>query len=132
MSEDLKYMSRTEAHAAAVDVGLREYMLRVYNFMASGVALTGIVAAFVAQSPQLMVTILGGPLKWVLFIGIIGLGFMAPKIIMTKSVSAAHAAYWAYAGLFGLWLAPIFIYYTSTSIRRGSRSIRTPTVPLGG
>ena len=53
-----------------------------------------------------------------LTVGIIGLGFMAPKIIMTKSVSAAHAAYWAYAGLFGLWLAPIFMYYTSTSIVR--------------
>ena len=101
-----------------VDEGLRRYMLRVYNYMASGVALTGIVSAFVSQSPQLMQAILGGPMKWVLFIGIIGLGFMAPRIMMTKSVAAAHSAYWVYAGLFGLWLAPIFLVYTDASIVR--------------
>ena len=83
MSDDLRFMTRAQADAADIDVGLREYMLRVYNYMASGVALTGIVSAFVSQSPQLMQAILGGPMKWVLFIGIIGLGFMAPRIMMT-------------------------------------------------
>ena len=118
MSDDLRYMTRAQADVADIDVGLRQYMLRVYNYMASGVALTGIVSAFVSQSPELMQAILGGPMKWVLFIGIIGLGFMAPRIMMTKSVTAAHGAYWAYAGLFGLWLAPIFLYYTNASIVR--------------
>ena len=118
MSDDLRFMTGARADIADIDVGLREYMLRVYNYMASGVALTGIVSAFVSQSPQLMHAILGGSMKWVLFIGIIGLGFMAPRIMMTKSVTAAHSAYWAYAGLFGLWLAPIFLVYTNASIVR--------------
>ena len=74
MSDDLRYMTRAQADVADIDVGLRQYMLRVYNYMASGVALTGIVSAFVSQSPELMQAILGGPMKWVLFIGIIGLG----------------------------------------------------------
>ena len=59
MSDDLRFMTRAQADAADIDVGLREYMLRVYNYMASGVALTGIVSAFVSQSPQLMQAILG-------------------------------------------------------------------------
>ena len=73
MSDDLRYMTRTQADAADIDVGLRQYMLRVYNYMASGVALTGIVSALVSSSPQLMQAIFGGPLKWVFFIGILGL-----------------------------------------------------------
>ena len=83
MSDDLRYMTRTQADAADIDVGLRQYMLRVYNYMASGVALTGIVSALVSNSPQLMQAIFG-PLKWVFFIGILGLGFMAPRIIMSR------------------------------------------------
>ena len=118
MSDDLKYMSKAQAGVADIDVGLRQYMLRVYNYMASGVAFTGIVSAVVFQSPGLMQAIFSGPLKWVLFIGIIGLGFMAPRIMMSKSITAAHGAYWAYAGLIGAWLAPIFLVYTSTSIVR--------------
>ena len=43
MSDDSRFMTQTQAGVADVDVGLREYMLRVYNYMASGVALTGIV-----------------------------------------------------------------------------------------
>ena len=46
-------MTRTEAMQADIDVGLRQYMLRVYNYMASGLALTGIVAAFVASNDTL-------------------------------------------------------------------------------
>ena len=42
------------ADAAAVDAGLRAYMLRVYNWMASGLLLTGIVAYFIANTPELL------------------------------------------------------------------------------
>src|SRR3546814_20448740 len=49
----------------AVDVGLRKYMLGVYNYMASGVLLTGIVAFMVASSPAMLPVIFGTPLKWV-------------------------------------------------------------------
>ena len=103
---------------ADTDEGLRSYMLRVYNYMASGVALTGIIATLVSQSPQLMQAIFGGPLKWVLFVGILGIGWMAPKIIMSKSLVAAQAAFWVYAGMFGALMAPYFVVYTGGSIVR--------------
>ncbi len=57
-----KIMSQAQAEAAAVDVGLRAYMLRVYNYMCVALALTGAVAFFVSTSPTLLQTIYGTPL----------------------------------------------------------------------
>ncbi|MFO1118630.1 MAG: Bax inhibitor-1/YccA family protein [Rhodospirillales bacterium] len=111
-------MTRPQAEAAQIDVGLRQYMLRVYNYMALGVAGTGIVAMLVAQNPAVMQAIALGPFKWVLFIGILGLGFFAPKIMMTKSVGAAQACYWLYAAAWGALIAPMFYIYTGGSIAR--------------
>ena len=60
---------------ADVDAGLRKYMLSVYNYMALGVAFTGIIAMAVALNPAIMQAVAIGPMKWVLFIGVLGLGF---------------------------------------------------------
>jgi hypothetical protein len=98
---------------ADVDEGLRRYMLRVYNYMALGVALTGLITLFMANNPQLMFNIAVGPFKWVLFIGIIGLGFLAPRIMLTRSTMAAHACYWAYAAMWGLLISPMIFYFLS-------------------
>ena len=109
---DLKY--RTVAQTGArldVDAGLRSYMLRVYNYMALGVAVTAIVTLFVAGNPALMATIALGPAKWILFFGILGLGFMAPRIIFSGNAVMAHAAYWGYAALWGVFIAPMIALY---------------------
>jgi FtsH-binding integral membrane protein len=111
-------MSRPQAEAARIDVGLREYMLRVYNYMALGVALTGLVAMLVAANPAVMQAIVGGPFVWVLFIGILGMGFIAPRIMTTKSVGAAQACFWIYAAMWGALIAPYFYLYTQASIAR--------------
>jgi FtsH-binding integral membrane protein len=111
-------MTRAEVEAAQIDVGLRQYMLRVYNYMALGVAFTGVVAMLVSQSPAAMQAVVFGPLKWVLFLGILGLGFFAPRVMMTKSVGAAQACFWAYAGMWGALIAPMFYAYTQGSIAR--------------
>ena len=111
-------MTRSQAEAAQIDVGLRSYMLNVYNYMALGVAFTGVVAMLVAMNPAVMQAIVGGPMVWVLFIGVLGLGFMAPKIIMSRSAVAAQACFWAYAGLWGALIAPYFYMYTQGSIAR--------------
>ena len=115
---DRRYLSRSQADAATVDVGLRSYMLRVYNYMALGVALTGIIALIVAMNPALMQTIALGPLKWVLFIGIIGMGFMAPRLIMTGSTTTAQVAFWVYAAMWGALISPMFYLYTGDSMVR--------------
>ncbi|MGZ8995801.1 MAG: Bax inhibitor-1/YccA family protein, partial [Rhodospirillales bacterium] len=111
-------MTGAQAEAARIDVGLREYMLRVYNYMALGVALTGIVAMLVAANPAVMQAVVGGPMVWVLFAGILGLGFFAPKVMMTKSVGAAQACFWVYAAMWGALIAPYFYLYTQASIAR--------------
>ena len=115
---DRKYMTPSQAAVAGVDVGLRTYMLRVYNYMALGVALTGIISLAVAMDPAIMQAVALGPMKWVLFIGIIGLGFIAPRIIMGGSTVMAQAAFWAYAAMWGALIAPLFYMYTGDSVAR--------------
>jgi len=113
-----KYMTPSQAEAAQIDVGLRNYMLGIYNYMALGVAFTGALALLVAMNPPIMQAVALGPLKWVLFIGIIGMGFVAPRIMMSGSSVAAQACFWIYAGMWGALMAPMFHIYTGDSMVR--------------
>ncbi len=111
-------MTRTEAMQAEIDVGLRQYMLRVYNYMASGLALTGLVAAFVASTPALYEPILLSPLKWVVILAPVALVFFLSFRIHAMSAGAAQAVFWVYAALNGLAFSSIFLAFTGTSIAR--------------
>ncbi len=102
----------SEATRVAIDEGLRSYMLRVYNYMSLGVAFTAAVTMIVAMNPAMVQAISGG-LIWVLFIGILGLGFFAPKIMMTRSVGAAQACFWVYAALWGTLLGPMIFTFAN-------------------
>tara|TARA_B100000315_G_scaffold249409_1_gene280576 strand:- start:3 stop:725 length:723 start_codon:yes stop_codon:yes gene_type:complete len=106
------------AVGADVDAGLRTYMLRVYNYMALGVALTGILAMVVAMNPALMQTVAIGPMKWALFAGILGLGWFSPRLMLNGSTTAAHVCFWVYAAMWGALIAPMFYIYTGESIVR--------------
>jgi FtsH-binding integral membrane protein len=110
-----------------VDVGLRQYMLRVYNYMASGVALTGLIAALVANTPAL--TELFFQVGYRGRVGMTGLGWIATLaplgIVLAFSfgmarmrASTAQTLYWIYAALMGVSMASIFFVYTGTSIAR--------------
>lgn len=111
-------MTATQAADAQIDVGLRKYMLNVYNLMASGVALTGIVAAFVASSQAMTNLIFGTPLKWLVMLAPLGLVFFLSARINKMSSSAAQATFWVFAALMGASLASIFLIYTGSSIAR--------------
>jgi len=115
---DRRTMSRAQAANADIDVGLRNYMLGVYNYMCLGVALTGVLAYLISSNPALVQTVAGGPFKWVLFIGILALGWFSGKIIMTGNMVVAQGAFWLYASMWGALLAPMFLIYTDTSIAR--------------
>ncbi|MCP5083726.1 MAG: Bax inhibitor-1/YccA family protein [Alphaproteobacteria bacterium] len=95
----------------AIDAGLRSYMMSVYNLMALGVAVTAIITLFMANNPALMQTVALGPMKWVLFAGVLGMGFFAPKLIFSGSKAMAHLAFWAYAGMWGLLISPMVAFY---------------------
>ena len=97
--------------AATLDAGLRSFMLGTYNYMAMGVAGTAAVVLLLMQSPQAMQAIASGPLKWVVFFAVLGLGFFAQKLFYSGSAVVAHAAYWGYCALWGLLIAPMVGHY---------------------
>ena len=103
---------------ADIDAGLRKYMLSVYNYMALGVAFTGIIAMAVALNPAIMQAVALGPMKWVLFIGVLGLGWFSGKIMFSGSPAMAQGAFWLYAAMWGALMAPMFYMYTGESIVR--------------
>ncbi len=122
-----KYMSKGEAQAAEIDVGLRQYMLGVYNYMATGLALTGVLAWLVANTPALQQIFFQvapngavGPsmIGWVAIIAPIGLVLWLSFGIHKMQASTAKAVFFGYAALMGISLASIFLAYTSASVAR--------------
>jgi len=99
------------------DVGLRQYMLRVYNYMAGGLALTGLVAYFAASS-GLYQSIARTPLFWIVLLAPLGLVLFLSFRIEKMSLGTAQLSFWVYAALVGLSLAGIFLIYTGASIAR--------------
>ena len=102
---------------AAIDQGLRAYMLRVYNYMASGLALTGIVAYLAAVS-GVYASIAATPLIWVVILAPLGFVFFLSARIHKLSVTGAQTTFWLFAAVMGLSLASIFLHFTGESIAR--------------
>ncbi len=125
----------------AVDEGLRAYMLRVYNYMAAGIALTGVVAYViftysVTSDPALAAnaggrimalhrgmyltplgqTLFTTPLMYVLIFAPLAFVFFLSWRIASMSVGAAQIAFWLFAAVMGASLSSIFLRYTATSI----------------
>jgi FtsH-binding integral membrane protein len=105
----------------AVDAGLRSYMLSVYNYMASAVLLTGIVAYAFAASGAVNVLfnpVTGGAslLGYVAIFAPLGIVLWMSFGINRLSTGMAQVLYWAYAALLGVSLSTIFLVYTQASI----------------
>lgn len=115
---DRKYMTPAQAEAAQIDVGLRQYMLRVYNLMASGLALTGIVAFLVASSPAAVQLLFGTPLKWVVMLAPLALVFFFSFKINSMKASTAQTVFWIYSALMGASLATVLLVFTGASVAR--------------
>ncbi len=109
---------RTGVRAREIDEGLRAYMLKVYNYMASALALTGIIAFATASSPALLQVIYGSPLMWVVFLAPFGFIIFLGARVQRMRASTAQTVFWLFAAVMGLSLASIFIIYTGTSITR--------------
>ena len=119
------------ARATVIDEGLRAYMIRVYNYMAAGVALTGVVAWFTYNAAVItnaagQITgltpfgsaIFGGPVTLILFLGTLGIVFFISFRISSLQPSTALMLFMGYAALLGLMLSSVFLAYTQTSITR--------------
>ncbi|RWB28565.1 MAG: Bax inhibitor-1/YccA family protein [Mesorhizobium sp.] len=103
---------------AVYDEGLRQHMLRVYNYMGVGLVVTGVIAFVVASTPALYVPIFSSPLKWVVMLAPLAFVLLFSFRIQTMSAAGAQAMFWAFCAVMGLSLASVFLVFTGTSIAR--------------
>ena len=117
--------------AVSTDAGLRAYMIRVYNYMAIGVGLTGIVAWFTFRASVMTdangtiigltpfgQAVFGGPATIVLMFGTLVLVMFISFRIQRLQPVVALALFLAYAALLGLMLSSVFLAYTNASVTR--------------
>ena len=97
---------------AAIDEGLRAYMLKVYNYMTIGLALTGFIAYFFGKASivtndmgqiigvtQIGALLFGSPLKWIVMLAPLGFVFYLSARISKMSVSSAQISFWFFASI---------------------------------
>lgn len=106
-----------QTRAQAIDEGLRAYMLRVYNYMASALALTGIVAYFGFRS-GIYASLAQTPMIWVVIFAPLAIVFFLSMRLNKMSFGTAQTWFWVYSALVGLSLSGIFYAYAGTSIAR--------------
>jgi FtsH-binding integral membrane protein len=124
------------ADAATVDAGLRSYMLRIYNYMSIGLAITGLAAlgiymvavadgssADAIRIGKLYLTPIGyqiyvGPLKWLFMLAPLGMVFAISAGINKFRPATTQMLFWVFSALMGISLSSIFLVYTHTSIVR--------------
>ena len=117
--------------AVNVDEGLRTYMLKVYNYMATGILLTGIIALLTfkmsvvtdASGSIVGLTEVGNAiymsgLKWIVMLAPLGIVFYMSFGITKMSSSKAQTTFWIFAALMGLSLSSILLIYTGMSVTR--------------
>src|SRR5260370_28851469 len=92
-------------------------MLRIYNYMASGLALTGIVAYVFAQS-GMYASVAQTPLIWLVMLAPLGLVMWLSYGINRMPASTAQALFWVYPALMGVSLASVFLVFTAESVAR--------------
>lgn len=97
------------------DTGLRRHMLSIYNYMASGVLLSGLVAMLFANS-GLAAQVMTTPLKWVIALAPLGFVFAISGGANRFSEGTLKMLYWAFAAVMGLSLSTIFLVFTGSSI----------------
>jgi len=125
-----KSFTKTAEHVS-IDEGLRAYMLRVYNYMTTGLLLTGIVAYFFGKASvvsndlgqivgitQIGAALFNSPLQWVVMLAPLGFVFYLSARLHKMSLSSAQITFWIFSIIMGLSLASIFIVYTQASIAR--------------
>lgn len=111
------FATGADTRDAAYDAGLRSYMLSVYNYMTSGILLTGVVALLFSRggdtSPAAQVFYSGGILAWVIVLSPLAIVFAMNQ---RRSQGTLQVLFWVFAVLMGLSMSTIFLRYTDVSI----------------
>ena len=119
----------TETHV--IDEGLRAYMLKVYNYMSSGILITGFISLILFKMSvvtsadgsivgltNLGNTLYNSALMWVVMLAPLGVVFYMSFGIRKMSAAKAQGTFWIFAALMGASLSSIFLIYTGASITR--------------
>ena len=122
---DNRFMSSSQAQASQIDLGLRSYMLGVYNHMTTALALTGLLALglnFLSVSNGQLTSIghlfFVSPLKWVVILAPLGMVFYISAKLQSISAERARNLFYIYSGLMGLSLSSLLLMYTGESVVR--------------
>ena len=120
-------VTSTETHV--IDEGLRAYMLKVYNYMASGIFLTGIISLLLFKLSVVMASdgsitglteignaLYNSSLMWIVMLAPLGVVIYMSFGIKKMSVTKAQGTFWVFAALMGASLSSIFLVYTGASI----------------
>src|SRR5687768_7922234 len=114
--------SGAPARVEGIDQGLRAFMLGIYNNMALGLALTGLVAfgtySWAASDPAVAQTLYGSPLRWVIIFAPLAFVFGLSAMVNRMQPGTARLVFLVYAAVMGLSLSSIFIVFTGESIAR--------------
>jgi FtsH-binding integral membrane protein len=100
---------------ATTDVGLRRHMLSIYNYMASGILLSGIVAMLFAQS-GMAAQVMATPLKWLIILAPLGFVFGMSLGANRMQTSTLQALFWGFCAVMGLSMSTLFLAFTGASI----------------
>jgi FtsH-binding integral membrane protein len=128
----MEYQNKSAQATSTVDAGLRDYMLRVYNFMAGGLGVTGLISYMLfsytavydySGNLNVMATMAGSaiyqsPIIFLLMFAPLGVVLYMSFGIRNMSASRAQTMFWVFAVLMGLSLSTIFLQYTGASIAR--------------
>ncbi len=118
MSWENQSQATGQSRAVEVDEGLRSYMLGIYNYMASALILTGVVAYLVSSSDAAMQMIYGTPLRYVVMFAPLAFVFFLGFKIHTMSMKTAQICFWGFAMLMGASLSYISVAYTGQDVTR--------------
>ena len=121
-----RFMSGANAQAAQIDLGLRAYMLGVYNHMTTALAITGffalglsfLVGPSLNELTSIGYLLYGSPLKWVVMLAPLGMVFYISAKLNSMTSQKARNLFYIYAGLMGLSLSSLLLVYTGASVVR--------------
>ncbi len=128
MATDPRYMTQAQARATEIDVGLRRYMLRIYNYMAMGLAVSGLVAMIVAYTsigdiffmrgitPTGHVGIAPTGFGWVAIWAPLGILLLSMFKARSMSFATLQAMYWLFVAVDGISLSLLLMVYTGESV----------------
>ena len=102
--------------AVEYDSGLRDFMLGVFNNMSLGLAVSAIIALFVASNPALLALFFAGPQKWIVILAPLAIVFFISFRIDSLSPAVARVWFYVFAAVMGLSLSTVFVVYKAGSI----------------